>query len=144
MKKPMRKQTRNPMRNRNFLIGIMAILVGCAQSNCKRGEIGKQGESANSPSNAIDKSIVMQTTQEMVRVFKYTGELQCNQGKEITQDKMAQELATIKIFHAETKSDGQMRTMNCGSNVGRAHVFTISRADLLKAKKAGFNEWTFE
>ena len=79
-----------------------------------------------------------------IKVYKADGSLQCGMGKGVSVSEMAKELAGIKIYTSENKSDGMMRIQVCGSPTGQCNVYEIDRADLEKALAKGFREWTFD
>lgn len=86
----------------------------------------------------------MEATSRKVKVYKYDGSLQCNQGKAIPLEQMAKELKGVQVFSSQKKADGLMHIQVCGSPTGMANVFEILEGDLTKAEKFGFKKWTFE
>lgn len=81
---------------------------------------------------------------DRVKVFKADGSLQCGQGKAIPVAEMQKQLKGITVFSAVNKMDGLMHIQACGTPTGQSNVYEIDRADLEKAKKLGFREWTFD
>lgn len=106
-------------------------MVGCAQGNCIR--------TTSSDSSLDTKS----KDQKTVQVYKYDGSLQCGLGKVVSLGEMKSELEDFLIYKMDKKSDGLMRTMNCGSQTGMANVYEISEENLEEAKKLGFEVWSF-
>lgn len=81
---------------------------------------------------------------ERIRVSKPDGSLQCGMGKAVSVEEMKKQLDRIQVFSAENKADGLMHIQMCGSPTGKHNVYEINRADLEKAKKLGFKEWTWD
>ena len=65
-------------------------------------------------------------------------------GQAISLDEMKKGLAGIQVFSSKNQPDGLMHPQVCGAPTGHHNVYEISRADLEKAKKAGFKEWTWD
>ena len=123
-----------------LLLGSCALLMSACQSGNCRSQPENQKKIDAQPEPALQSKTVM----DRVRVFKYDGSLQCNQGKSVSVQDMQKELKGLQVFKAENKSDGLMRTMVCGTPTGRANVYEIQKTDLAEAKKRGFQEWTFD
>ncbi|MEQ1665239.1 MAG: hypothetical protein ABL927_07690 [Bdellovibrionales bacterium] len=51
---------------------------------------------------------------------------------------MAKQLMDIKILSQQSKSDGIMHMMVCGSPTGKVNVYEINSADQVKAQQLGF------
>lgn len=135
----------------------LLILAGCASGNCRKNQAeastvtAPEGTppTATSATTAKDakspsKESTMAKPNDRVRVFKYDGSLQCNQGKAVPLETMKKELKDIRVFGAENKADSLMRIQQCGTPTGRANVYEIAREDLDAAKKLGFQLWTFD
>lgn len=117
-----------------------ALLMGCAAGPCKeqRAEASAQKPiQATLPMNEVKPT-------DRVKVFKPDGSLQCGQGKAIPVAEMQKQLKGITVFSAVNKMDGLMHIQACGTPTGQSNVYEIDRADLEKAKKIGFREWTFD
>jgi hypothetical protein len=117
----------------------LAASFGCAQGNCR--------SQATNPATPAQMEAQMKTTssaQDRIRVFKYDGSLQCNQGKKIPLEVMAKELGSIPIFKSVNKQDGLMHIQKCGSPTGKANVYEIDSSNLAEARKLDFREWTFD
>ncbi|MBX2995984.1 MAG: hypothetical protein KF681_14255 [Bdellovibrionaceae bacterium] len=114
--------------------------MGCAAGPCKeqRAEASTQKPvQATLPMNEVKPT-------DRVKVFKADGSLQCGQGKAIPVAEMQKQLKGITVFSAVNKMDGLMHIQACGTPTGQSNVYEIDRADLEKAKKLGFREWTFD
>lgn len=125
-----------------FVLSSLAIstMVACANAHCRRKA---EVTTAVSPVGA-DAPKSEATKDARIRVYKYDGSLQCQSGKGVALDKMAEELKGVAMFSQQKKPDGLMHIQVCGSGTGRANVYEISEADLAKAEKAGFKKWNFE
>jgi hypothetical protein len=121
-------------------LAFAALSFSCQSGRCKERVTPSNTESALMDANQKPVNQVL----DRVKVYKYDGSLQCNMGKAISVDEMEKQLKDIKVFARENKSDGMMRIQLCGSPTGRANVYEIERKDIEAAKKAGFQEWTFE
>lgn len=120
---------------------VFALALGaCASGNCRKNQAHETAAKAPASSEAIMTAKPM----DRVRVFKYDGSLQCNQGEGTPVEVMQRELKDIQVYRSEKTSDGQMRIQRCGSLTGQANVYEIDRKDLDQAKKLGFQLWTFE
>lgn len=75
-----------------------------------------------------------------VEVFKYDGTLQCNMGKEIPLQEMANQLevAGVKVLSMRKDKDGLMHVSMCGASTGKVNVYEISADALQIAEKLGF------
>lgn len=75
-----------------------------------------------------------------VEVYKYDGTLQCNQGKEIPLESMAEELTAknIKVQASRKGKDGLVHIMVCGASTGNLNVYSIDADSLAAAKELGF------
>lgn len=128
------------------LIPMMAM-AGCASGNCRKNRMDDGINPAAAPvetGRGVSEAQMATKPTDRLRVFKYDGSLQCNQGKVIPIESMKAELEGIQVFASETKSDNQMHIQRCGALTGKAHVFEIDRKDLDQAKKQGFSLWTFD
>lgn len=121
---------------------LVVLLVGCAEGHCRRQVDAPQAAQPLPP--ATEEVAPKTTTQDYVFVFKYDGSLQCGQGKAITPETMAKELAGIPVKSMNKKGDGLMHIQVCGSTTGKANVFEIPSQFLKKAEGKGFKKWTFE
>lgn len=119
---------------------VTAVLAGCTAGNCRR----HQADPAAPSAAAKTPEAPMTKPTDRVRVFKYDGSLQCNQGKAVPLETMRQELKDIEVFASENKPDSLMRIQQCGTPTGRANVYEIAREHLDAAKKLGFQLWTFD
>jgi hypothetical protein len=141
--------------NRNLIwIGLLAgTLSGCVTGHCrdlKEAAMKKARDEAIASGKAPETAIPMpppaaklEKPFDRVRVFKYDGSLQCNMGEALSVEQMKKDLGAIKVFSAETLSDGLTRIQVCGSPTGKANVYEISRSELEAAIKLGFKEWTY-
>lgn len=128
-----------------------ALMMGCASGNCRKHQADQaaanpaaiaDAKPANKPAKSPEAPMAKVT--DRIRVFKYDGSLQCNQGKAIAIETMQKELKGIEVFSSENKADSLMRIQQCGTPTGRANVFEIARENLDAAKKLGFQLWTFD
>ena len=130
--------------NRSFIslafLSLLVFGIGCAQGNC-RSQLNAPLPSGK-PGDNNSSSLTSST--EKVKVYKYTGELQCGMGAKIDLAEMAKELKNIEIFQSEVKADNLMHIQQCGSPTGKGNVYTIKASDLSTAKSFGFREWLFE
>jgi hypothetical protein len=124
-----------------FAVGFATLtLLACADAHCRRkAEVAQ----VVSPVNA-DAPKTASAKDAKVRVYKYDGSLQCQSGKGVAVEKMAEDLKGIAIFSQQKKPDGLMHIQVCGSGTGRANVYEILETDLPKAEKVGFKKWNFE
>jgi hypothetical protein len=74
-----------------------------------------------------------------VRVFKYTGSVQCVGGG-IDLPAMARQLtdAGLQVLSSACGTDGLMRAAVCGTSDGRIGIFELSANDAQAASKLGF------
>lgn len=116
----------------------LATVMGCANHHCRRAPDAPVGV-AEKPATSSDIN-----SSRRVKVYKYDGSLQCNQGKVISLEAMTKDLRDITVYSSVKKPDGLMHIQVCGSNTGMANVFEIAESDLAKAESFGFKKWTFE
>lgn len=104
------------------------FLISCASGHCRRNQEGRSAAGA--------------TPNEHVLVSKVDGSLQCNMGKGVALDEMAQELtkAGITVYSSENRHDGLMHIQACGTPTGQINVYEIADSDLPEALKLGFRE----
>lgn len=78
-------------------------------------------------------------THATVRVFKYTGSVQCAGGG-IDLPAMTRQLtdAGLKVLSSACGTDGLMRPAVCGASDGRTGIFELSGNDAKAASKMGF------
>ncbi len=119
----------------------LAFNVGCVTGNCRSVK-----EAQKTPEQIQREALAPANTNSKTRilVYKYDGTLQCGMGKQIGLDEMKAQLKGVNIFSAENKSDNLMHVQACGTPTGRANVFEIDNSQIETAKKAGFQEWTFD
>lgn len=135
---------------KSFLPVGLVILAGCAAGNCRKNQMNDGINLAATPmegaevSGKPNEAAMATKPTDRIRVFKYDGSLQCNQGKAVPVETMQKELKNIQVFNAENKADSLMRIQQCGTATGKANVFEIDRKDLDAAKKLGFQLWTFD
>ncbi|MBX3019399.1 MAG: hypothetical protein KF767_16045 [Bdellovibrionaceae bacterium] len=130
-----------------LFVGVAAVLAGCASGNCRKHQAETKAEAAAATTETKatkNPEAPMAKVTDRIRVFKYDGSLQCNQGKAISLETMQKELKGIEVFSSENKPDSLMRIQQCGTPTGRANVFEIARENLDAAKKLGFQLWTFD
>lgn len=136
---------------KKMLSAIAILVVGCASGNCRHQAEQKAAQNAvNNPAAATETKpettlpAGAQMKSDRVKVFKYDGSLQCGMGKAIALDTMKKDLKGISVYSSANLQDGLMHVSACGTPTGKANVYEIDRANLEKALKAGFREWTFE
>jgi hypothetical protein len=136
------------MIRRKFMFASLLVLAGCTTGNCR------EQSQKSAQSKMAEKSVELEQTSapevqagaakdSRVFVYKYNGVLQCNMGKKISTEKMAEQLSGIKVYSSAVKSDGLMHVSVCGGPTGQANLYEINGADLEKAKKLGFQLWTY-
>ncbi len=78
--------------------------------------------------------------QPKMEVFKYDGSLQCDRGREISREVMAEELRRkgIKVEASRKGHDGLVHISVCGASTGNLNVYTIAGESLPKARALGF------
>lgn len=139
-----------------------AVLAGCSSGNCRKNQMKDTPEFYDKAVEKVEGTQAVQSAEkakkeakenaikavakvtDRVRVFKYDGSLQCNQGKPIALAEMQKELKGIQVYSAENRRDSLMRIQVCGAPTGQANVYEIDRRDLDQAKKLGFQIWTFD
>ncbi len=125
------------------LISILAFIsllsAGCASRDCKP-DTSKPGALTGEAKEQVEK-IKKDANLKTVKVFKFDGSLQCNQGKPISAETMKAELGDIPVMSFEKRHDGLMRTQVCGTPTGQCNVFEIPEDQLEKAKAKGFKLW---
>ncbi len=128
-----------------FLVYLAScvLFLSCSTTHCKdkNSEQKKEVSAAVVAPSALPGSSAGEKLMTKVKIFKADGTLQCNQGKKITIDSMAKELAGIKIYSSESLHDGLMRIQMCGKPTGQNNVFEIDSTDLQKALSLGFKKW---
>lgn len=77
-----------------------------------------------------------------VKVFKDTGEKQCEEVRGSSLQALKAQLASKKItvLDSTTQPDGLMHMQMCGASKGNIHIITIAKKDLSKVTKLGFKE----
>ncbi len=88
-----------------------------------------------------DQQQVIVPVHQRVQIAKANGSLQCNQGKTISLEKMAEELKGIPVYSQKTLNDGLMRIQVCGSPTGDSNVYEIPKDQIETALKRGFTQW---
>ena len=123
-----------------------SIFIACLFLACCSFSNGESSDPASpiSPAPAEEQAGSSSSNDNLLWVYKYDGSLQCGMGHEISLRAMRKELAGIKIYGEEKKSDGLMRVAVCGSPSGQANRYRIHREDLDRAKQYGFAPWTFD
>lgn len=127
-----------------FIIIILGFyMTGCSTGNCRSL---KEAKAAENPNTNLDELSKMKETTKgsRVRVYKFDGTLQCNEGKKIPIETMEKELSSLKVYMRMNKNDGQMRMQKCGAVTGNANIYEIDRENLEAALKLGFKEWSAE
>lgn len=124
-----------------IFVSITALfaLSSCTVTNCKT-DTSQPGQLSSEVQNQVDE-LKKETLLKTVKVFKFDGSLQCNQGTPISLDTMKSELAGIQVVSSEKRHDGMMRIQVCGQPTGQCNVFEIPETDLEKAKSKGFKVW---
>lgn len=123
----------------SILTTILLLGVACSNTHCRRkAEVAQ----VVTPAEAAAKTPADPAAK--IRVYKYDGSLQCQPGKGVSVDKMAEELKGIAVFSKQKKADGLMHIQVCGSGTGKANVYEILEKDFAKAEKLGFKRWNFE
>lgn len=122
---------------KNWLV-LPLFLMACGTGPCR--EVKK----SPNPGNVAEVSMKQSSPNDRVKVYKSDGTIQCEKTKPIPLETMAKELGGITIFSSENKHDGMMRIQQCGTPTGQANVYEINRSDLEAARKAGFQEWTWD
>lgn len=124
-----------------FIIAGCALLLfsGCSVTNCKP-DTSQPGKLSSEVQGHLDE-LKKETNLKTVKVFKFDGSLQCNQGSPISLDAMKSDLSEIQIISSEKRHDGMMRIQVCGQPTGQCNVFEIPEIDLEKAKNKGFKVW---
>ena len=119
---------------RGLLFLVFISSLGCQSGNCR-----SQKKIDDSAALAVDSANPL----SKIQVFKYDGSLQCGTGKSIPIAEMQKELGTLIVYKAESKPDGLMHVQMCGTNTGKANVYTIDSNKLEEARKMGFKQWTY-
>jgi hypothetical protein len=129
-------------------LGLVGLFAGLfALSGCSTGNCRSQKEAAKAqievPRSSIEGLVLMKESSkgQRVKVYKFDGSLQCNQGRQIPLDEMLKSLGGIKVYSSQNLSDGKMRIQLCGSPTGKCNVYEIDRESLDTALKEGFKEW---
>ena len=144
--------TKNIFSSMAMLFCIAGIMLGCQNKPCREIQAEKMAQkNAQNPGSAIapatgatDPAQAAAAGQLKVKVYKPDGSLQCGMGSKIALETMEKDLKGIKVFSRTNMNDGLMRIQVCGAPTGQSNVYEIARADLEKALKAGFKEWTQE
>ncbi len=126
--------TKNLFLFRALLLSAFVFSLGCQNGNCR-----SQKKIDDSAAIAVDSVNPL----NKIQVFKYDGSLQCGTGKAIPIVEMQKELGTLIVYKAESKADGLMHVQMCGTNTGKANVYTIDSNRLEEARKLGFKQWTY-
>ncbi len=74
------------------------------------------------------------------KIFKYSGELQCEPDSGIPRDEMMLELteAGIDVLCSQTGSDGNVYPTVCGVPSGKINIYLIRSVNLEDAENLGF------
>jgi hypothetical protein len=125
-----------------FTLVFFLFSLGCSHTKCERGYRmdSSAREKRELPPQGNDLGLPFH---QKVTIYKPDGSLQCNQGKRISLETMAQELSGIKIYSQKNLNDGQMRIQVCGSPTGNSNVYEISKDNFEEALRKGFLQWTF-
>ena len=125
-------------------VGFLLILglVSCSHSSCRRQKDDISSERVIAPEEAY-RTVSKETKEHKVWVYKYDGSLQCGGGEVRALEDMEKELAGLKIFSSEKRSDTLLRAQMCGAFTGIANRYEILADDLPKAEKRGFKLWQF-
>jgi hypothetical protein len=114
------------------------FLAACSSGPCKIEDRPKDlTQSTEEIKNQINKGSLL----ARVKIYKFDGSLQCNQGKKVSPDDMAKELKDIPIYSRDNKHDGLMRIQLCGKPTGYCNVFEIDAEKLPQAEKLGYKKW---
>jgi hypothetical protein len=130
------------LKNKKLLSSLLItfFIIACASGNCRENS---DMQKKSNPS-ATENSTLTINKNDVVRIYKYDGSLQCGMGKSVSVDKMKEELKNIKVISGQNKSDGLMHIQQCGTPTGKANVYEILKQDLTEAKKLGFKEWIWD
>lgn len=124
-------------------LSLLATLVSACNSSDDepiRTQANADAQSANlEQSSAAESSAGDQHTQDLIKVYKSDGSLQCGQPG-IHLETMMTELtdAGLDVRCAHQSSDGFIYSSACGSNTGRINVYQIDGSTLTDAQSLGF------
>ena len=130
-----------------FWVGFSGVFItACTSGNCrshreaeKKEMLQKNGGAQSELNLPTDSS-----SKTRISVYKYDGSLQCGMGKSISLEEMRKQLKDVQVFRSDSKTDNLMHIQMCGSPTGKANAYEIDMSQLDAAKKAGFQEWTFD
>lgn len=118
--------------------GIVAVVLSsCSTQTCSKEQLVKQ----NSDASKTMAVIADQQNMKTVKVYKFDGSKQCENGTGVSAQEMSKELQSIQIVSFANKHDGLMRIQMCGSPTGQCNVYEIPESDLPKAEQLGFKKW---
>lgn len=82
--------------------------------------------------------------EKKVWIWKHDGSKQCDAPSKFTPAAAAQSLkqSGVMVYQFKNGSDGMMYPSSCGSNTGKTVELEISRNDLVKALKSGYQSKT--
>jgi hypothetical protein len=142
--------TKNILGSMALLFCMLGIMLGCENKPCREIQAEEMAQKNAQNPGAVTAPVTAEQAQAAaagqlkVKVYKPDGSLQCGMGSKIALETMEKDLKGIKVFSRTNMNDGLMRIQVCGAPTGQSNVYEIARADLEKALKAGFKEWTQE
>jgi hypothetical protein len=95
---------------------MLTVVSACTSGRCRERNVASQS----------------------IFVFKHDGSKQCEKKAGLTAEEMSKQLMDIKVVSKQSKTDGMMHMMVCGSPTGKVNVYEINSADLVKAQQLGF------
>lgn len=135
-----------------IVLSLLTLLVaGCANGPCRQlrhpelaaGAPPAQVQTGTTPApnTAIRTDAKGSATQEStVLVYKEDGSLQCKAAKGLSVEEMEKQLAPIKVFSRDKRSDGLMHIQVCGSPTGQINVYEIPASSQKDAEAKGFKK----